>query len=106
MPYDFFGGAGLYSNKGIVTVPMIYTLVVGGEVGGKQHVALVDCGFQKSEWLKRYSFSGWEDPKDVLERVGFAPEDVDTILVTHMHFDHVGNWRAFPNAAGCWRLSG
>jgi hypothetical protein len=43
MPYDFFGGSGLYSNKGIVKIPKIYTLVVGGEVGGKQHVALVDC---------------------------------------------------------------
>jgi len=98
MPYDFFGGAGLYSNKGIVTVPMIYTLLVGGEVGGKQHVALVDCGFQKGDWLKRYSFSGWEDPKDVLAKVGFSPEDVEAILVTHMHFDHIGNFRAFPNA--------
>ena len=77
---------------------MIYTLIVGGEVGGKQHVALVDCGFAKSDWLKRYAFSNWEEPKDVLAKVGFAPEDVEVILITHMHFDHMGNFQAFPNA--------
>ena len=77
---------------------MLYTLIVGGEVGGKQHVALVDCGFSKGEWLKRYAFSNWEEPKDVLAKVGFAPEDVDVILITHMHFDHMGNFEAFPNA--------
>jgi glyoxylase-like metal-dependent hydrolase (beta-lactamase superfamily II) len=98
MPHDFFGGSGIFSNAGIVKIPMIYTLVVGGEVGGKQHVALVDCGFRKGEWLNRYAFSGWEDPVDVLAKVGFKPEDVDVILVTHMHFDHMGNFEAFPNA--------
>ena len=95
---DFFGGSGPYSNKGEVHAPMIYTLLVGGEVGGKQHVALVDCGFRNDYWLTRYAFSSWEEPKDVLGRVGFKPKDVDTILVTHMHFDHMGNFEAFPNA--------
>jgi len=32
MPYDFFGGSGMYSNRGTIKIPMIYTLVVGGEV--------------------------------------------------------------------------
>lgn len=98
MAKDFFGGAGIFSNSGTCLNPMIYTLLVGGEVGGKQHVVLVDCGFQNDHWLTRYAFSSWEDPKDVLGRVGFSPEDVDTILVTHMHFDHMGNFEAFPNA--------
>ncbi|QII83913.1 N-acyl homoserine lactonase family protein [Bordetella hinzii] len=98
MAQDFFGGAGIYSNAGNSISPMIYTLLVGGEVGGKRHVALVDCGFQNNHWLTRYAFSSWEEPKDVLGRLGFAPEDVETILVTHMHFDHMGNFEAFPNA--------
>ena len=98
MPHDFFGGAGIYSNAGTIRIPMIYTLVVGGEVGGKEHVALVDCGFRNDHWLTRYAFSSWEEPKEVLSRIGYSPEDVDTILVTHMHFDHMGNFEAFPNA--------
>ena len=98
MPQDFFGGSVKFSNLGTIRVPMIYTLVVGGEVGGKQHVALVDCGFRNDHWLAKYGFSSWEEPRDVLARVGFAPEDVEVILVTHMHFDHIGNFEAFPNA--------
>lgn len=98
MPHDFFGGSGIFSNAGTIRVPMIYTLLAGGEVGGKQHVALVDCGFRNDHWVNRYAFSSWEEPRDVLGRIGFAPEDVDTILVTHMHFDHMGNFEAFPNA--------
>ncbi len=98
MPHDFFGGAGIFSNKGIVRIPMLYTLLIGGEVGGKQHVAMVDCGFRNDYWLDRYDFSNWESPEEVLGRVGVRPEDVDVILVSHMHFDHVGNFEAFPNA--------
>ncbi len=98
MPYDFFGGSGPFSNKGIIKIPMIYTLLVGGERGGKKHVALVDCGFKNPKWLRRYAFSEWEDPKTVLSRVGFSPSDVEVILCTHMHFDHIGNFESFPNA--------
>jgi len=97
MPPEFFGGFA-FSNTGMVRVPMIYTLIAGGEVGGKQHIALVDCGFRNDHWLSRYAFSSWEEPSEVLGRVGFKPEDVEAILVTHMHFDHIGNFEAFPNA--------
>jgi glyoxylase-like metal-dependent hydrolase (beta-lactamase superfamily II) len=98
MPHDFFGGSGIFSNKGIVRIPMLYTLIIGGEVGGKQRIALVDCGFRDDYWLDRYDFSNWESPTQVLAQVGITPEDVEVILVSHMHFDHVGNFEAFPNA--------
>lgn len=98
MPYDFFGGSGPFSNKGTIKIPMIYTLLVGGDRNGKRHVALVDCGFKAEKWLRRYAFSGWEDPKTVLDRAGFSPADVEVVLATHMHFDHIGNFESFPNA--------
>jgi glyoxylase-like metal-dependent hydrolase (beta-lactamase superfamily II) len=33
-----------------------------------------------------------------MARAGAAPGDVDAIVVTHAHFDHLGNVAAFPNA--------
>ena len=98
MPYDFFGGSGLMSNRGTVQIPMLYTVLVGGEVSGKKQVALVDAGFGNQEWMSRYQFFAWEDPQTVLAKVNLKPEDVDAILVTHLHFDHIGNFGAFPNA--------
>jgi glyoxylase-like metal-dependent hydrolase (beta-lactamase superfamily II) len=98
MPYDFFGGSGLMSNKGNIQIPMLYTVLVGGEMGGKKHVVLVDVGFGNQEWMSRYNFFAWEDPRTVLGKVRLKPEDVDAILVTHLHFDHIGNFGAFPNA--------
>lgn len=29
---------------------------------------------------------------------GVAPEDVDVVVLTHLHFDHIGNNHLFPNA--------
>lgn len=98
IPQDFMGGAGLFSNQGTTRAPMLYTLLIGGEVGGQQHIALVDCGFRNDYWMERYAFSRWEEPRDVLGRIGVTPEDVEVILVSHMHFDHMGNFEAFPNA--------
>ena len=98
MPYDFFGGSGLMSNKGTLQIPMLYTVLVGGEIGGRRHVVLIDAGFGDQEWMSRYNFFGWERPETVLAKIDLRPTDVDTILVTHLHFDHIGNFQAFPNA--------
>jgi len=33
-----------------------------------------------------------------LDRLGLNPEDITDLLVTHLHWDHVGNLTMFPNA--------
>ena len=43
-------------------------------------------------------FADFEKPDAVLPKVELEPMDVDTILMTHLHFDHAGNLDAFPNA--------
>jgi glyoxylase-like metal-dependent hydrolase (beta-lactamase superfamily II) len=35
---------------------------------------------------------------DALERVGVRPEDIDVVVQTHLHVDHVGWTGSFPNA--------
>lgn len=37
-------------------------------------------------------------PVEALKEVGVEPEAVSTVILTHMHYDHVGNLDGFPNA--------
>jgi phosphoribosyl 1,2-cyclic phosphodiesterase len=53
-------------------------LLVECAVGGRAVRLLVDCGFGVREFKRR------------LARVGLAPSDVDALLVTHEHSDHIG----------------
>lgn len=43
-----------------------------------------------------------EDPKyhikNLLAKYGYTPEDIKIVLHTHLHVDHAGNDRMFPNA--------
>ncbi len=47
-------------------------------VRDKDCVLLVDCGFTLKETVKR------------LERLGIVPEQLDAVIVTHEHSDHIG----------------
>ena len=58
---------------------------------------LVDCGWNK----QRAGGRGYQldtDPLDLLPNIGVRPADVDHLVLSHLHFDHVGNMSAFTNA--------
>jgi glyoxylase-like metal-dependent hydrolase (beta-lactamase superfamily II) len=64
---------------------------------GEERCFVVDTGFDLAAAQKR----GREllrPPSEGLSAVGLAPEDVEDVIVTHMHYDHAGNHGMFPNA--------
>ena len=67
-------------------------------------VVLVDCGWNRDRGLAsagnrfRHVEVEQKDPVDLLARLGIAPGRVDHVIVSHMHFDHVGNLDLFPRA--------
>jgi glyoxylase-like metal-dependent hydrolase (beta-lactamase superfamily II) len=73
-----------------------------GLVRSSDRCILVDTGFFDAavheRLTRKYGETRWAHPVDVLARVGVAPEQVDTILLTHNHFDHAGCVGAFPAA--------
>lgn len=77
-------------------------------IEGSDQVILIDTGLgnidEISAMQHRYgvdfvaSRSADQDIVKGLARHGVSPEDVDLVVLTHLHFDHVGNNELFPNA--------
>ncbi len=98
LPREFFGGVPIHSGEGVSTSPMIYVLLSSRDADGAEHHHLVDAGFQADKWIHRFGFYDWESPEEVLGKVGVTPEQIESVFLTHMHFDHANNVGAFPNA--------
>jgi glyoxylase-like metal-dependent hydrolase (beta-lactamase superfamily II) len=64
---------------------------------GGGRTVLLDTGFDPAVGVRRGRTCDC-DPLEALERLGVAPQHVDTIVVSHLHYDHIGNLAAFPQA--------
>ena len=60
-------------------------------------VILVDTGYDAEE-AKRRNRPIRSDPREALTPLGISAEDIDTVIVTHLHYDHAGGLALFPNA--------
>ena len=84
-------------NEGYVKLPYCYVLIRSAD-----HVALVDVGYNHKDYgqhlAEKFGVENWRTPKVVLSELGLTPEDVDTVFISHAHFDHFGNVEDFPNA--------
>ena len=60
-------------------------------------VFLVDSGFAP-EVGDRRGRQHWTTPAEALPLLGIEPGDVTAVVVTHAHWDHVGNLHQFPGA--------
>jgi glyoxylase-like metal-dependent hydrolase (beta-lactamase superfamily II) len=89
----------VYGARGQGTRRMPYAYVV---LQSRDHVAMVDVGYNHADFgatlAELYDTTDWHGPGQVLALCGLTPEDVDTVFITHAHFDHFGNVEAFPNA--------
>lgn len=60
-------------------------------------VILVDTGFDAAEGVAR-GRPVRQEPAQALAPLGISPDDVTSVIVTHLHFDHAGGMHLFPNA--------
>ena len=56
---------------------------------------VVDCGFDPAVGARRGRTCLWA-PVDALRALGVEPAEVSTVIVTHLHYDHIGNLAALP----------
>ena len=91
-------------NQGIMRLPYCYVVIKGPD-----NLVMVDVGYNHRAWGKemaeRLGVKGWRSPRQVLAKIGFTPEQVDTVL-THpsLHFDHARKSSTnFPMHASLFR---
>lgn len=58
---------------------------------------LIDTGYDEKE-AKRRGRPILRDPAGAIEALGISAESVETVVVTHLHYDHAGGLDRYPNA--------
>jgi glyoxylase-like metal-dependent hydrolase (beta-lactamase superfamily II) len=88
-PEHFIGG-----DAHDTPMPMDYFIWVAK---GPERSFVIDTGFTRemAEQRKRIYL---RDPAESLSLVGLDAAMVDTVILTHLHYDHVGTFHKFPKA--------
>lgn len=76
---------------------LFYLIVYPRETGGNLAV-LVDTGFEDEAKREQFGIHEYVSPILLLHQLGFQPEDIELVLLTHTHFDHAGLLKEFVNA--------
>ncbi|GMA66145.1 N-acyl homoserine lactonase family protein [Alicyclobacillus fastidiosus] len=63
----------------------------------KEHTVVIDVGFTEEVAQKRKR-TFLRCPVNTLRKLDVDPEAVSNVVITHMHYDHVGNAHKFPQA--------
>ncbi|MEM9032736.1 MAG: N-acyl homoserine lactonase family protein [Pseudomonadota bacterium] len=58
---------------------------------------LVDTGYEASEGARR-DRPILRDPARAIEAVGASAESMDTVIISHLHYDHAGGLNRYPKA--------
>ncbi len=61
------------------------------------NIIVVDTGYDTAE-AERRQRPIMREPAEALAGIGIRAEDVTTVVITHLHYDHAGGFRQFPNA--------
>ncbi len=81
----------------LITAPVYVWLIEGND-----RKILVDAGIEEpvNGFVHGFPVSGGgeEGLKKALEGENLKPEDIDTLILTHLHFDHVATTSLFQNA--------
>lgn len=88
-PAHFLGG-----DPHDVPMPMDYFVWAARN---PERTILIDCGFT-AETAARRKRDYLRHPADGLAALGIEAQSIRDVVITHLHYDHVGGYRSFPNA--------
>lgn len=100
----------LYGEKSSMTMgvdfgkPVIIPIWAAAIEGNGKKI-VVDTGIRSVEWTKKYLGDKYqvyqeedETIKNALHHIGWEVEEVDMVINSHLHYDHVGGNHLFKNA--------
>ncbi len=83
--------------KSMITGPIYVWVIEGGD-----EKIVVDAGVEEPQNGFFHGFpgkgGGEKGLRDALAKVNLKPEEVDKLIITHLHFDHAANVKLFTNA--------
>lgn len=94
---DSPAGLLIHGQQGTRELPYSLTVLQSAST-----TVLVDSGFVNQGFSRRLGegdgIATWIHPAAALARIGVEPAQVDALLLTHAHYDHLGTVAEFPNA--------
>jgi glyoxylase-like metal-dependent hydrolase (beta-lactamase superfamily II) len=66
-------------------------------IRNENRTILVDTGFDRAE-ARRRNCPVLLEPHEALKRIGITAESLETVIVSHLHFDHAGTLDEYPGA--------
>ena len=87
-----------------VTIPVPFYLI--------EHpngLALFDTGMKLDNWPAEFRQDGEQRPDQMIDKqlasIGYKPDDIKYVIMSHLHLDHAGGMPFFPNATFIVRKS-
>lgn len=75
-------------------IPFMFWVLKGP--GGRN--IMVDAGCYRGPTFDRWKLSDFIKPSSAIGKIGLAPDDITDVIITHIHWDHVGGADLFPKA--------
>lgn len=77
--------------------------VWGAAIIGAEKKIVVDTGFLDADWVQKTLGMGCRQGADegleaALKAIGWKPQDVEIVINTHLHYDHIGGNAALTHA--------
>lgn len=67
-------------------------------IRGQDRNVLFDSGFHRDRWFELWTVKDYLRPDEAVRLAGVQPEEVTDVIISHVHWDHMGGIDLFPNA--------